>query len=123
MVQLILKDGKPEWAVIPYEEYERLRSEAEMLDDIRLYDQVRDELEGGEEELIPAGVVAALLAEENPLRVWREFRGLTQEQLAQAAGISSSYLSQIETGRRDGTLEVMVRLARALGVMIDDLAA
>ena len=30
-VQIIEKDGKPEWAVPPYEEYERLLADVEML--------------------------------------------------------------------------------------------
>jgi transcriptional regulator with XRE-family HTH domain len=56
------------------------------------------------------------------VRVWREHRGLTVEKLAKAAGISQPYLSQIETGRRDGTFKVMAALARALKIDLDDLA-
>ena len=40
-VQIIKKNGRPEWAVIPYEEYQRLVAEAEMLRDIRDYDEVK----------------------------------------------------------------------------------
>jgi PHD/YefM family antitoxin component YafN of YafNO toxin-antitoxin module len=36
-VQVIEKNGKPEWAVLPYDEYERLVEEAEMLQDVRAY--------------------------------------------------------------------------------------
>lgn len=43
--------------------------------------------------------------------------------LAAAAGISAAYLSQIEGGRREGTLSTMAAIARALGVRLDDLAA
>ena len=52
-VQIIEKNGQPEWAVVPYEEYQRLVAEAEMLQDVREYDEARQALVAGEEELIP----------------------------------------------------------------------
>jgi transcriptional regulator with XRE-family HTH domain len=57
----------------------------------------------------------------HPVRAWRERRGYSQAQLAALVGISRAYLTQIETGERTGTLEVMVAVARALGCRIDDL--
>ena len=41
--------------------------------------------------------------------------------LAEKAGIAPAYLSQIETGKRDGTVSTIKKLAEALGVMVDDL--
>ncbi len=52
-VQLIERNGKPEWAVLPYEEYLRLVEQAEMLNDIQDFDQITAEVERGEEEVIP----------------------------------------------------------------------
>lgn len=46
----------------------------------------------------------------------REAKGLSQEQLAEAARIHRTYLSGVETGTRNPTLEVVERLARALDV-------
>jgi hypothetical protein len=40
-VQVIEKGGKPEWAVIPYEEYERLLEAIEMAEDVRAYDEAK----------------------------------------------------------------------------------
>lgn len=56
----------------------------------------------------------------NPLRVWREHRGLTQQQLADQAGISKPYLSQLEAGKRTGSATVLSALAQALNVLVDD---
>jgi DNA-binding XRE family transcriptional regulator len=120
-VQIIEKNGQPEWAVVPYEEYQRLVAEAEMLQDIRAYDEVKLALANGAEELIPSEVTYALLDGENPIRVWREYRGLTQQQVADEAGISKPYLSQLESGQRKGTAEVLAAVARALNVSLDDL--
>jgi DNA-binding XRE family transcriptional regulator len=119
-VQVIEKDGKPEWAVIPYEEYQRLLEEAEMLQDIRAYDEAKSLVAGGE-ELIPSEVTYAILDGENPVRVWREYRGLTQQQVAEKAGISKPYLSQLETGQRKGTMEVLSAIARVLDLSLEDL--
>ena len=119
-VQIIEKGGKPEWAVIPYEEYERLLEEAEMAQDVRAYDEARQAIMAGE-ELIPAEVTYAILDGASPVRAWRDHRGLTQQQLAQAAGISVPYLSQIESGKRNGSTEVLAALAKQLGRALDDL--
>jgi DNA-binding XRE family transcriptional regulator len=122
-VQIIEKDGNPEWAVLPYETYLRLVEEAEMLQDVRDYDMAIAAIERGEEELIPSEVVYAILDGENPIRVWREYRGLTQKQLAEAANISKPYLSQLETGKRTGTTEVMTAVANALNLTLEDVVS
>jgi len=119
-VQIINKDGKPEWAVIPFQAYKRLVEDAEMLQDIRDYDEAKKGIEEGE-ELVPSEVVYAILEGVNPIRVWRGYRGLTQHQLAAAAGISVPYLSQLESGKRKGSAEVLSALARALDLKLDDI--
>ena len=120
-VQIIEKNGQPEWAVVPYEEYQRLVADAEMLQDIRDHDEVKLALANENEELIPSEVTYALLNGENPIRVWREYRGLTQQQVADEARISKPYLSQLESGQRKGTAEVLAAVARALNVSLDDV--
>ena len=120
-VQIIKKNGNPEWAVIPYKEYLRLVAEAEMLQDVRDYDAAIEAIEDGEDELIPANIVYAILDGQNPIRVWREHRGMTQQQLAEAAGISTPYLSQLESGKRTGSTEVLTAIAKALNLTLDDL--
>lgn len=119
-VQIIEKAGKPEWAVIPYETYIKLIEDVEMLQDIRDYDAAKLAIENGE-ELVPSKVTYAILDGENPIKVWREYRGLTQQQLAEAVGLSTSYLSQIESGKRTGTAEVLLSIAHALHLSLDDI--
>jgi DNA-binding XRE family transcriptional regulator len=120
-VQVIEKNGKPEWAILPYEEYLQLVENAEMLQDIRDYDAAKAATERGEEDLVPGEIVFAILDGQNPIKAWREYRGLTQGQLATAAGISVPYLSQIEMGKRRGTTEVMSAIARELRVALEDI--
>lgn len=102
-------------------EYERLAEAAEQLADIAAYDEAKRRLATGEEEMLPAAMVDRLLTGESPLRVWREHRGLSARELAARAELSQAYVSQIETGRREGSLAAMSALARALGVTLDDL--
>jgi transcriptional regulator with XRE-family HTH domain len=55
------------------------------------------------------------------IRVWRKHRHLIQEKLATEAAIAKSYLSQIETGKRSASVDVLCRLARALHLKLDDI--
>jgi len=119
-VQIIEKDGNPEWAVIPYRTYQQLLEDAEMLQDIRDYDAAMQAIAEGE-ELIPGEVVDALVDSQNPIRVWREYRGMTQRQLAKVAEISVPYLSQLESGKRKGSTSVLSAIARGLNLTLDDL--
>jgi DNA-binding XRE family transcriptional regulator len=122
-VQIIKQGDKPEWAVVPYEVYLQLIEDAEMLQDVKEYDRVKAALDAGDEEVIPGEVVDAILDGANPIKVWREFRGLSQQDVAERIGISIPYLSQLETGKRRGSFAVLSTLARALGVPLDSLAA
>jgi DNA-binding XRE family transcriptional regulator len=75
----------------------------------------------GETEYLPVAMVRRMARGERPVRVWREHRGLTQAALAASAGISKTYLSEIESRRKPGSVAAMTALARALRVRIEDL--
>ena len=118
--QVILDNtGQPAFAVIPWRDYERLTSEdAEaILSDEEHYDRAT----ASNDESFPIEVVDQLLAGQNPISVYRNYRGLTQNELATAAGINTVYLSQIETGKRTGSAKTLATLAKALQVTVDDL--
>jgi transcriptional regulator with XRE-family HTH domain len=51
----------------------------------------------------------------------RARRGLTQEQVAHAAGVSRGYLGELELGRRRPSFEGVVRVARGLDVELREL--
>lgn len=62
-----------------------------------------------------------VVAGEHPVRVWRDYRGLSAVQLADASGVSKAYLSEIETGKKPGSVDAYKALAGALGVAVDAL--
>ena len=94
-----------------------------MLQDIQDYDSAKAVIESGADELIPGEVVHAILDGENAIRVWREYRGLSQQAAAQIAEVSVPYLSQLETGKRKGSLEVLSAIARALHVSLEQIVS
>lgn len=104
------RDGAPQHAVLDWDYYQAMLRQAPA--------PVGDD--DGQRGL-PLEVARRMTDGASPLRAWREFRGFSQAQLALLTGISRAYLTQIETGERAGTIEVMARLARNLGCLIEDL--
>ena len=119
--QVIDTPGGERMVVLPLRDYEQLCAAAEELADTRAYDRAKQHLEAGTDELIPAEFGDRILDGESPVRVWREYRGLSVKQLAAGAHISAAYLSQIEGGSRNGSLSTMRALAKSLSLDVDDL--
>ena len=114
------ESGRRTHAVIPLKVFERMTSALEDAIDVAESDRILQRLATGEEEPVPSEIVDRLL-NENPIRVWREYRGITQHQLAVSIGLSDGYLSQLESGTRTGSTSTVAKLARALRVDMEDL--
>lgn len=111
-----------EVAILPREEYEALValvSEAE--EDEGTARIVAKGLADGEPSF-PKEVVDRLVNGDNPVRVFREWRGMTQVELASQTELSQGHISDIEGGRRVGTPATLRRIADALEVPLDLLA-
>lgn len=65
----------------------------------------------------PAAVHRALRAAADDLATWRKLRGLTQAQLADRAGISRDTLVRLERGDGGVSIEKLLRVLRALGIL------
>ena len=118
-IQVIEKDGVPAFVVLPIELWERVRESVEDAEDIAELERFNREDDGTR---MPIEVVRATLQDGgHAVRAWREYRAMTQEQLATAARISVPYLSQIESGKRVGTVVTLRAIARALSVSVDML--
>ena len=114
-----------ELAILPRAEYEHLKKLAdEAVEDAgtaRLVARAKKEIAGGM-PLLPKETVDRLANGENPIRVLREFRGWKQVDLVRAVGIVQGYLSDLETGKRKGPLELHRKIATFLEVPLDLLA-
>lgn len=117
-VQIITKDGRPEFYVVPADLWERVRDAIEEAEDIAELERFDREDDGVR---YPQAVALAMADGVLPVRAWREYRGMTQEQLAAASGVSTPYVSQIESGKRAGTSATLRKLARALDVPVGAL--
>jgi DNA-binding XRE family transcriptional regulator len=109
-------------------EYEALIERLEDAEDNSFLDGVeaRERAIGKEKaraDYLPAELVRRLIDGEHPVRVWRAHRGLSREALAAAAGVAPSYLSEIETRRKPGSFAALAKIAAALRITLDDLAA
>jgi DNA-binding XRE family transcriptional regulator len=115
-VHVLEHEGKPAFVVLPFEEYQRLMEALEDASDVEALTEFHAALCEGREETFPAAVVDRLLAGEHPVRVLREHRRLTLQQVADACGVTASAISQIEQGKRDPSVGLLEKLAAALKV-------
>ena len=70
---------------------------------------------------VPHAAALAILEGTHPVGALRDQAGLTLRDLAERSGISLSYLSAIEHGRKPGAVAVLTRVAEALGTGLDAL--
>ncbi len=120
----------PDTVTLPRTEYEALISRLENAEDNAAIDRLEARIHRDHAkrraDYLPGELVARLVAGEHPIRVWRAHRGLTREALAAAAGVSPSYLTEIETRRKPGSLDAMIKGshgALAVQAPLDDIAA
>lgn len=57
------------------------------------------------------------------VRKQRQLIGMTQQELADLVGVSTSFVGHVERGSRKASLETLVALSNALGVSVDYLLA
>ncbi|CAM3742053.1 helix-turn-helix domain-containing protein [Ectopseudomonas alcaliphila] len=101
-VQIIARDGQPEYAVLPWAEYQTLLQAA-----------------GRQPASAPKAVEQPVEAKRpalDQLRALREAKGLAAESLARSVGISPHYLAMIESGERQPDAAILRSLAWELGL-------
>lgn len=116
----ILRDrgGDPAFAVVPWADYQRLiAGDDEDAALIAAADAARND------ESFPDAVARRLLNGEAPLKVIREWRGMTQEALSKKTDVPAQYLSQLErrAGGRNVGRKTAAKLAPVLKVSVEAL--
>jgi len=119
-IEKITRRGK-EFAVIPVADLKRLMDDAEMLADVKAYDAATARLDRGDDELIPLEITERRIAGENPVKLWRRHRALTQEALAKASGVSRAMIAAMEAGHKTGGIATLKKLAAGLNVDLENL--
>jgi DNA-binding XRE family transcriptional regulator len=113
--QIIVSEGKAAFVVVPYADWLEIQACLENASDIAAAEAFR----ANPEETFPMKVAKALINGDNPVRVFRNYRGLTLKEVADKCGIAIPYLSQIETGKRTASVDVVKKVAAALAVSVD----
>lgn len=118
--QIITTDLGEKLVVLTNREYLALRARAgdeeaeDEMTEIIAAERQRD-LEDGRDVALPGWFCnAAAKGDGSVLRGLRKFRGLSQVQVAEAAGITQGYYSDIERGRAVPTVDVLDRISKAL---------
>jgi len=111
----------PDSVTLRREDFEALAELVADAQDLADADAVKAKLAAGDTEVFPFEVAERILDGGHPVTVFREHRGFSARGLAEAAGIAPSYLSEIETGKKPGSLDAMARIAAALKVPLDML--
>lgn len=120
--QYFTTPGGEEMAVLPRGQLDALIESVEDKIDAAEAMAIMARVESGEEETFPGAVVDAILDDENPIKIFRKHRHMTQKQLAETVGINSVYLSQVERGERNASTRLLARLANALNLDVEDLS-
>ncbi|HWD34009.1 multiprotein-bridging factor 1 family protein [Pseudomonas caricapapayae] len=103
-IQVISRDGQPEYAVVPWEQYQALLKAAGQFEPAAV------------EQTQATPKESANLPSFSELARLREGKGLAPEQLARSVGISPVYLALIESGERQPDAAIRRSLAWELGV-------
>ncbi len=120
-IEKITRNGR-DFAILPMNLLKKLVDDAEMLADIKAYDAAKARLASGDDELIPLELTERRLAGESTVKIWREYRGLTQEALAKVSKVSRSMIAAIEAKHKKGGIATLKKLAAALKTDLDELA-
>jgi DNA-binding XRE family transcriptional regulator len=86
--------------------------------DIIAYDETKVRKD---EELFPIELTERLINGENALRIYREYRGFTQTQLAAKVNLTQATIAELEKGKQKGSIETWKALSHILNVDINEL--
>ena len=111
--QIINHKGKPVAVVIPYDEYKAL---------INAEITVSQTAATDEQVLIPHEVVGYVLKHGfTQMRAWREYLGMTQEEVASRAGLKQPSYARMESGNAKVRIATLKRIAKAMNIQSEQL--
>ncbi|TDR88166.1 helix-turn-helix domain-containing protein [Enterovirga rhinocerotis] len=103
--------------VLALADYEALlaANDPEDAADVAAFDEAMAALDSGEDRRLTSEEMAAYYQRPGFLRGLRKGKGLTQRQVAEAAGIQQGFLSDVEAGRRNPSEDTLRKITAALG--------
>lgn len=128
-IQTVTDTAGNKMAFVPLAHYQDLaktqalysQAEQDLMDYLQSEATLR-EIEQTGEEMIPHDIMVRIfLNDENPIRVYRKWRGYTIKQLAHKANMGVDLLGKMERGEREGRISTYRQLAKALHTDIESL--
>jgi hypothetical protein len=132
--KIVRRNGKPSEVILSYADWQKIVAalDEDDADDMTAVETARREDDEFASQLIakrgapvettiPLEIIKAKLEGVHPLKAWREFRELTQRELSTRSGVGSELIAQIETDEGQGSVNILERLARALGIPMEAL--
>jgi DNA-binding XRE family transcriptional regulator len=113
-ISYVKTPGGEELAILPRAELEEILAAA-------AHAKALAEYRSGRDPGLASTEMRALVAAPTPLAFWRRKRNLTQAALAKETGLAQNYLSDLETGKREGSAAQWRKIARALDLPVDEL--
>ncbi|WOG26295.1 helix-turn-helix transcriptional regulator [Endozoicomonas sp. 8E] len=123
MAEILNHEGKPAFVVMPYDEYLAMLKKMQDAEDSEAFRKAKADLLNGEDEILPNKVTNRLMNGDNPVTAWREYREFSQKGLHEKSGVSTSMISQIESGQKTGSIKTIRKLSEALNIDVDDIVA
>lgn len=123
MAVLTKSPGGEDIVILSRAEYEKLTDAREDMADASRAHSIMARVTAGTENVLTSDELDAYLKAATPLAFWRRKRNLTQAALAQQVGVAQGYISEIEAKRKSGDVATLKRIARALGISLDDLVS
>jgi DNA-binding XRE family transcriptional regulator len=137
--KIVIRNGEPEEVILSYADWREIVAQfskargadpddlaavaATRAADAEFAARVAAERGAVVETTVPLQVVKAKLDGAHPLKAWREYRDITQTELASRSAVARDLIAQIETHKKQGSVMTLDRLARALDIPIEALIA
>lgn len=113
--QFIVQGNLPMFVILPYQDYEEIVDSLEEQEDIKTIDEFRAD----GRKVFPHEIAEKIAKGESPVRVLREYRKISQVELAKRINVSRQYLNQIENKARNGNIKILKKISAELDVPID----
>ena len=114
-IQMFKTPSGEEMVILSRQEYDDLvaaaADAAEDAADAAIYAARKAELVAGNDAVLPAELSAAVHRGDSRLKAIRKWRRLGQVDVSAHLGVSQGYLSDLETGRRNATADIVHKLA------------
>jgi predicted XRE-type DNA-binding protein len=92
---------------------QRIEDAEENAELVAIYDERMARLKAGISVVLPPEVSMRVLKGEGILKALRNWRGMTQAEVAEKTGFTQGYLSDLEAGKREGTAQTLRMIAQA----------